>query len=533
MKARFHFLAQAALAGSLVAPLYLSPISTARAGNPANGETRPRPLPYHTPPSGNKAPPLGKLIAFESSPRAAEPQPAAPQRASGGGITLERLWDKWQGRRAGPQGEAPRTSQPSVQSPGRPNDGETLQLEAPQPVRPEGEFPVFRNDGQSPQPNLAPPQPAPVSIVEPPPARPTVTAADEGRRPTPAAGPKPVIAPVENRSVSARPIEAAPPENQPATARITVRTTEVAAKPIAPSAPPAPRRSTAAYLADDVRYGSVIRRTSSSTSIDPTAGILGDVDQPVEAGVLDRPTSRPSAARLPVARSAEASQANVRTADASFDTVFSREESGASPQAMPLSAEDVCPMASMLPAPSMKFRGSSAQEASLGMLPVSTSASPAMLQHALRHYGAPGGQELPPLRPVPSREPDLEQPIPATDIEISQRSVLLGGAKPIGINHANSTPAGNQGKGRSANKGHQGTVAGVDKEHGTILLQFPGNRLPAIGSTVQVYQKMILVKRDLLGEFRVIGVQGNAVVAQPIGKIDLELILPGDEAAAI
>lgn len=156
-----------------------------------------------------------------------------------------------------------------------------------------------------------------------------------------------------------------------------------------------------------------------------------------------------------------------------------------------------------------------------------------MLQHALRHYGLPGGRETPSLKPVSAAEPVLEQPIPAANSEARQRSVLLGGDKPLGFHRANNaTNSPHRGQSSPSHRGLQGSVAGVDKERGTILVQFPGNRLPAVGSKVQVYQK-VLIKRDLLGEFRVVDVQGNAVVAQPLGRIDLDLILNGDEATAI
>jgi hypothetical protein len=161
----------------------------------------------------------------------------------------------------------------------------------------------------------------------------------------------------------------------------------------------------------------------------------------------------------------------------------------------------------------------------------------------LRSYGATG--EDPPSVPIsptrstptsaapsPAPEPVLEQPIPVTGDDASQRSVLLGGRKPLGFNQQKQSSAGPSSQhGQQPHAALKGSVAGVDKQHGRIVVVFAGNQLPGIGSKVQVFQK-VLFSRDLLGEFRVIGVQGNAVVAQPIGKIDLELILTGDEAAA-
>jgi hypothetical protein len=62
-------------------------------------------------------------------------------------------------------------------------------------------------------------------------------------------------------------------------------------------------------------------------------------------------------------------------------------------------------------------------------------------------------------------------------------------------------------------------------------LSFPGAGLPEVGSRVRVYER-ILLKKGLLGEFEIIGADRGAAVARPVGRVDLELIRPSDEAIA-
>jgi hypothetical protein len=76
------------------------------------------------------------------------------------------------------------------------------------------------------------------------------------------------------------------------------------------------------------------------------------------------------------------------------------------------------------------------------------------------------------------------------------------------------------------------SVARVDKANRTILVIFPNGWLPANGTKLQVSQK-VLFHRHAVGEFQVVGTQENGVVARPIGNLDMDLIVKGDEVSVI
>jgi hypothetical protein len=538
MSTRLHLVAPVVLAGLLVA---WTDLPAARAGEKLATETSTR---KSTRPLALKVSlPIGRLVAHQSETPQAGQQSAKP--AARQGITVERLWDRWQARRGSPQPEA--APQPTHEQPGSSEE----QLEAPRSAQDDGNFPVFRagpppqaplaaapstaavppnmtmpNVSQSPSPATTPAQtPAPTPAAAP-------QQAAAARAPVPVPGPiaAPVIANTPTAAGAAPTSVMTRYEEPVPVGKQAVSAISLNVSPSVPSSTPGiALRSTSSYLAEQVRFGIVLRGASGGTSLDPTQNILGEVR-----------TTQPEASD-----------------PAASHVLLPGDDAGPRPQMASLAGEDTTRFRTIAPEATAEFSGRPATLSS-GAAQVAPTASSAALQQALRRYGKPHDGSHPiaqieaivpteaELQPIP--EPELQpdpqpqlQPVPEAqpgqreDTE-SQRSVLLGGSKPLGFDRAGQ-PQGSggirlKGLSRAMDKSAHGSVTGIDRHKGTILIGFPNGHLPAIGQNIQVCQKF-LFHRHPVGDFQVIAIQGNVAIARPTEPLDLEMIVNGDEAVVM
>ena len=320
-----------------------------------------------------------------------------------------------------------------------------------------------------------------------------------------------------------------PAEKQPAPAVLGFTTPSPA-----PAASENKGRGTSSYLASEVRFGVVLRGPSRGKSLDPTADILGEISKASPTTPLAPVEPQPLE---------------------SFEPAQPDDDSGPRPQPAPIRSEDVSHFRSIVPTASAEISGRSARLMPGAAADVASGASSAALQQALRRYGKSQHGSQPaeeqdfithndaPLQPIP--EPQLQpqpelQPAPVAEgptpeDEAAQRSVLLGGTKTLAIDRPGQPKS--QGirlnpLSRAASNAGQGTVAGVDKANRSILVRFSGGSPPAIGSKLQVSQK-VLFHRHPIGEFQVVEVRGNTAVAKPTQPLDLDLVVNGDEVAAV
>lgn len=531
MKTRLHCIAPAALAWALIGWSVLPAPSAARAEDrPSTRSSARQPVQR----SGNKTGlSIGRLIAHKAAAQQSEPQPAKP--AAREGITVEKLWDRWKSGGGSPKSKAtPRSQESPEQDANRPQSQSRPpeeQLEAPQPAPAEGEFPVFR---AGPPPQVPQPQAAAAPIQAPLPIAVPRPKAPPAHVPVPAVVPMPAAAPAEAPTSVMTRYETPVLADFPAAKAFLGHSAQAAA--------PAPSeirvRSTSGYLANEVRFGIVLRAPSRGASLDPTADILGEVQKSLPGSTL--------------------SSVDPQTVE-SFDRTFSDDDSSPRPQVVQVRAEDTSRFRTMAPAPSAEISGRPAKLLPGAAANVASAASSAALQQALRRYGKsadarqpapqekfdtqyetpePVVQEPQMLEPQP--EPEL-QPVPEPEVQTpdddaSQRSVLLGGSKPLAIDRPGQPKSqGIRLKGLSKaveRSNSAGAVAGIDRTNRTIRVVFSKGPPPAVGEKLQVFQK-VLFHRHLLGEFQVVGVQGNTVIARPTEKIDLESIVNGDEVAAI
>ncbi len=183
-----------------------------------------------------------------------------------------------------------------------------------------------------------------------------------------------------------------------------------------------------------------------------------------------------------------------------LEGILSSNQGSAGPKPLPLEREDVAALHVPLPLAAASFSGPLVDSnPTAEQAPVSSNASPAALQQALRQFG----------EVVPSMPSADAEPLPADD---------------------DTSPKEPEDK-PAIRKTRHGEVTGIDRRSGSILLAFPGDSLPEVGSRVRVHQRL-LFKTIVRGEFEVVGINGKTVIAKPLGDIDLEQIRPADEAVA-